>query len=56
MPMNVSPVPDERQGLLTFLAQQRAAIRNAAYGLTEDQARTSTTASTHWSDPDWWAS
>jgi len=44
--MNVSPVSDERQGLLAFLAQQRAAIRNAAYGLTEEQARTTTTAST----------
>ncbi len=46
MPMSVSPVTDERQGLLAFLAQQRAAIVNAAYGLTEDQARTTTTAST----------
>jgi hypothetical protein len=41
--MNVSPVADERQGLLAFLAHQRSAIRNAAYGLTDDQARKTTT-------------
>jgi hypothetical protein len=46
MPMNVPAVSDERQGLLAFLAQQRAAVRNAAYGLTEDQARVTTTGST----------
>lgn len=45
MPMAVPPVPDERQGLLSFLAQQRAAVRNAAYGLTEDQARMTPTGS-----------
>jgi uncharacterized damage-inducible protein DinB len=46
MPMNVPAVSDERQGLLAFLAQQRTAVRNAAYGLTEDQARLTTTGST----------
>ena len=46
MPMNVPAVADESQGLLAFLAQQRAAVRNAAYGLTEDQARLTTTGST----------
>jgi hypothetical protein len=46
MPMNVPFVTDERQALLAFLAQQRAAVRNAAYGLTDDQARVTTTAST----------
>jgi uncharacterized damage-inducible protein DinB len=46
MPMNVEPVPDERQGLMAFLAQQRNAVRNAAYGLTEDQARQTSTGST----------
>jgi uncharacterized damage-inducible protein DinB len=46
MPMNVPAVADERQGLLAFLAQQRAAVRTAAHGLTEDQARLTTTAST----------
>ncbi len=45
MPMNVPRVTDERQALLAFLAQQRDALRNAAYGLTDDQARTTTTAS-----------
>jgi uncharacterized damage-inducible protein DinB len=43
--MNVSPVADERQGLLAFLAHQRSAIRNTAYGLTDDQARKTTTGS-----------
>ncbi len=46
MPMNVPFVTDERQALLAFLSQQRAAVRNATYGLTDDQARTTTTAST----------
>jgi uncharacterized damage-inducible protein DinB len=46
MPMNVPPVPGESESLLGFLAQQRAAARNAAYGLTEDQARLTTTGST----------
>jgi uncharacterized damage-inducible protein DinB len=45
MPMNAEPVADEHQGLLSFLAQQRAAVRNAAYGLTEEQARATPTAS-----------
>jgi uncharacterized damage-inducible protein DinB len=43
--MSVPPVADERQGLLAFLAQQRAAVRNAAYGLTEEQARAASTGS-----------
>ena len=46
MPMNVAAVSDERQGLLAFLDQQRSAVRNAAYGLTDDQARKATTGST----------
>jgi uncharacterized damage-inducible protein DinB len=46
MPMTTPPKSDEGQSLLAFLAQQRAALRNAAYGLTDDEARTSTTAST----------
>ncbi|MGH9017551.1 MAG: DUF664 domain-containing protein, partial [Acidimicrobiales bacterium] len=46
MPMSVAPVTDERQALLAFLAQQRTAVANAAYGLTEKQARATTTAST----------
>jgi uncharacterized damage-inducible protein DinB len=44
--MNAPPVSDERQALLAFLAQQRSALRHAAYGLTESQARLTTTAST----------
>jgi hypothetical protein len=46
MPLNVPPVPGESGSLLAFLAQQRAAARNAAYGLTEEQARMATTTST----------
>jgi hypothetical protein len=45
MPGNVRPVADEREGLLTFLAQQRDALRITAYGLTEEQARATPTAS-----------
>jgi uncharacterized damage-inducible protein DinB len=45
MPMNAPPVSDERRGLLAFLAQQRAALRYAAYGLTEEQARETSTGS-----------
>jgi len=43
--MNVPDTPDERAGLLAFLDQQRQAVRNAAYGLTEEKARTTTTGS-----------
>jgi uncharacterized damage-inducible protein DinB len=39
-------VADERDGLLTFLAQQRDALRAAALGLTDEQARLTPTAST----------
>jgi uncharacterized damage-inducible protein DinB len=39
MPGLVPPFTDERQLLLGFLAQQREALRNAAYGLTDEQAR-----------------
>jgi uncharacterized damage-inducible protein DinB len=46
MPANVRPVNDERDGLLSFLAQQRDAVRAAAYGLTDDQARLAPTAGT----------
>lgn len=45
MPLTVRPVADESDGLVAFLAQQRSAARNAAYGLTDDQARLATTAS-----------
>jgi uncharacterized damage-inducible protein DinB len=39
MPGTVRPVNDERDGLLTYLAQQRLVIRIAAHGLTDDEAR-----------------
>ncbi len=44
MPGQVRPVADEREGLLAYLAQQRDAIRIAAYGLTDEQARLTPTA------------
>ncbi len=44
MPGTVPPVTDERSGLLAFLAQQRDAIRFAAFGLTDDEARLTPTA------------
>jgi uncharacterized damage-inducible protein DinB len=33
------PVPDEREGLLSFLRQQRYVLRLTAYGLSDEQAR-----------------
>jgi Protein of unknown function (DUF664) len=39
MPLFVRPVTDERDSLLTFLAQQRAALRACVLGLTDEQAR-----------------
>ncbi|WP_216214451.1 DinB family protein [Amycolatopsis aidingensis] len=45
MPGNVRPVTDERDALLAFLEQQRDVLRIAAYGLTEEQARATPTAS-----------
>ena len=44
MPGNVPPVPDEREGLLAYLAQQRYGLRLSAYGLTDEQARAVPTA------------
>jgi hypothetical protein len=38
-------VTDERDGLLTFLAQQRGALRAAVLGLTDEQARATPAAS-----------
>jgi len=38
-------VADEREGLLAYLAQQRDVLRVAAYGLTDEQARQTPTAS-----------
>jgi len=45
MPGQVPPVADEREGLLAFVAQQRDALRLAAYGLTDEQARSTPTVS-----------
>ena len=39
MPGMPAPVADEREGLLAFLAQQRAAVIVTSYGLTDEQAR-----------------
>ena len=46
MPALIRPVVDECDGLLTCLAQQRYALRLAAYGLTDEQARATPTAGT----------
>jgi uncharacterized damage-inducible protein DinB len=45
MPGQAPPVTEERGLLLAYLAQQRDGIRNAAYGLTDDQARLTPSAS-----------
>ena len=45
MPGSVPPVADERQGLLAYLAQQRYVLTLTSYGLTDDQARATPTAS-----------
>jgi uncharacterized damage-inducible protein DinB len=46
MPGTVAPVADERDGLMSYLAQQRLVLRTAAYGLTDEQARATPTVST----------
>jgi uncharacterized damage-inducible protein DinB len=45
MPAHPEPAADERGNLLSFLAHQRHILRVAAYGLTDDQARATPTAS-----------
>lgn len=45
MPGQVPPVKDERDALLAYLAQMRLVIRLTAYGLTDEQARATPTAS-----------
>jgi uncharacterized damage-inducible protein DinB len=45
MPLNAPLVHNEREGLLAFLEHQRQAVRNATYGLREDQARLTPTPS-----------
>lgn len=39
MPGQVPPLDDESSQLLAYIEQQRAAVRLAAYGLTDEQAR-----------------
>ncbi|MFF0147070.1 MULTISPECIES: DinB family protein [Amycolatopsis] len=39
MSANALPAADERTGLLEILAQQRTALKAAAHGLTDEQAR-----------------
>ncbi len=46
MAMSVRPVTDERDGLLTYIAAQRDGLRNAAFGLTDEQASSTPTKST----------
>ncbi len=45
MPGTVRPIADERDGLLSYLAQQRLALRATVHGLTEEQARAKPSAS-----------
>jgi hypothetical protein len=45
MPGVFSPVVDERHGLLTALTQQRYVLGLTAFGLTDDQARTTSSVS-----------
>ena len=45
MDANARPVADERDGLLTFLAQQRRVLKTAAHGLTPAQLRATPSAS-----------
>jgi hypothetical protein len=45
MPGQAPPLTDERELLLAYIAQQRDGIRNAAHGLTDEQARLAPSAS-----------
>jgi hypothetical protein len=46
MPGLTSPVDDERDGLLAYLAQQRYVLRLTSHGLTDDEARATPAATT----------
>lgn len=46
MPGQAPPHTDERELLLAYIAQQRDGIKNAAYGLSDEQARQTPTAGT----------
>jgi uncharacterized damage-inducible protein DinB len=45
MPGQAPPLKDERDQLLAYIAQQRDGLRFAAFGLTDEQARATPTAS-----------
>ena len=45
LPGQAPPKTDERELLLAYIAQQRDGVRNAAYGLTDEQARLTPAAS-----------
>jgi uncharacterized damage-inducible protein DinB len=45
MPGQAPALTDERELLLAYVAQQRDGVRNAAYGLTDEQARMTPTRS-----------
>ncbi|MGI8577620.1 MAG: DinB family protein [Nocardioidaceae bacterium] len=45
MPAHASPIADERQAIIAFLGQQHLGLRTAAYGLTDEQARSAPSAS-----------
>lgn len=45
MPAHVPPVADERSGLLAFLEQQRQLVRITTYGLTDEEAAATPSAS-----------
>jgi uncharacterized damage-inducible protein DinB len=45
MPGGVSPVADERDGLVRYLEQQRYVLRLTAYGLSDEQSRSTPTTS-----------
>jgi uncharacterized damage-inducible protein DinB len=46
MPGTAPPLTEEKALLLAYIQQQREGLRNAAFGLTEEQARLTPTAST----------
>src|SRR5215218_5982183 len=45
MPGQVRPIADERDGLLSYLAQMRYVLKLTGYGLTPEQLRATPTAS-----------
>lgn len=45
MSAHAAPVVDERQAIIAFLGQQQRGLRTTAYGLTDEQARSTPSAS-----------